>query len=109
MKQKKRGNNLYEYIEPIKFSKINFKDYQTEIEADIELCLSKDSWSNCYFHKLGSDLLHPEGECISCDWEHYMKTVSKKDKENWNFIEAWEWESVWEYRQSSGYYKNKDC
>lgn len=98
---------MYDCIQSVKLSRVDKKEFSEEIQAEIDLQESDYGWSNCYFNTVKSDLLHEEGECIACDWKHYMNTVSEEDKRNWHFIEAWEWDNVWKERQKNGYYIKK--
>lgn len=70
-----------------------------EVDAEQESLYDMHSWNNCYFHREKSELLHEKHQCMVCDWKRYIGSVKQSDIDNLDFIEAWEWEDVWNNRK----------
>ena len=89
---------------PVKISRITRKILSEELDSIYGLDRDKDSWGNCYFHRVKSDLLHDKGLCMACDWKSYINGVSSEDIRHLNFIEAWDWSEIWHRKNNSNSY-----
>ena len=80
---------------PPRIKRINKLQLNVEIDSFLILSREAERWPSCYFQNVGSDLLHVEGLCISCDWKRYVQAVTESELDNWSFVEAWDWPDVW--------------
>jgi len=85
----------------IKTNGISRAEVFSELDAEYGLERDRESWLKCYFHRVGSDLLHSKGECMVCDWKRHINSVREEDVRNWSFIEAWEWHDIWMRKYSA--------
>jgi hypothetical protein len=89
---------MIESDNPVKLSHLSKDTLQEEIEGMRDFKNDSGSWNNCYFHRVNSDLTHEKGTCSACDWNTYINNVSDEDADNYDYIEAWEWDDIWTRR-----------
>jgi hypothetical protein len=70
-----------------------------EIQSMYAIKNDNNSWNNCYFHRVKSDVRHDEGICMACDWKRHIDRLSKEKSENFDFIEAWDWPKHWFFKK----------